>query len=202
MPIFKSVFTFLLIFNTFYVASQEVVLDTTALPYLQKAEFSVLGMGMHYEVPLSKVLALDSGIGFSSGATIVNDALKFKKELWNPSIYIKSELKYYYNRYVRVAKKLVTKNGEGSYFGVQSKFLTQRLLDSKEPLSNILMNELHWGIQRNLYPDFLINLHVGIGYANDFTSSGDTFYTAMGVKVAYVFAAKKITKTSFDKFRF
>jgi hypothetical protein len=202
MKSFKLYLLLLLLLNGLYVFSQEKALDTTALPYLQKAEFSVLGIGMQYEMPLSKVLALDSGIGFSSGATIVNDALKFKKELWNPSIYFKSELKYYYNRYVRVAKKLVTQNGEGSYFGVQSKFLTQRLLDSKEPLSNVLLYELHWGIQRNLYPDFLINLHVGIGYANDFSRSGDTFYTAVGVKVAYVFATKKITKTSFDKFRF
>ncbi len=204
MPNFKSLFTFLLLFNTFWVISQEVVMDTTALPYLQKAEFNFLGVGLNYELPISNGFSLDSGFGFSGGAEIINNKMnfKYKENFFNPSFYLKSELKYYYNRYVRIAKKLPTRNGEGSYFGIQNKILTQRLFDAKSRLSNLMMYEFHWGIQRNIYPDFLFNFHVGIGHSYDFTTKGNTFYTALGLKVSYLFANKKITRKSFDKFRF
>ena len=188
------------IFLSNLITSQETITDTTALPYLQKAEFSVLGLGANYEIPVSKVLSLDSGLGFSSGGQVINNTMKFKKSFLNPAFYFKSELKYYYNRYVRVAKKLPTRNGEGSYFAFQNKLLTPRLFDTKETLSTILMTEVHWGIQRNVYKDFLLNLHVGLGRSFDFTTQGSAYYTSIGVKVSYIIAAKKITKSSFDKF--
>ncbi len=204
MNFVKSFFVFLFIFNSYKAISQEVITDTTALPYLQKAEFNFLGVGLNYEIPVSHGLTLDSGFGFSGGASILNNKIKFKyrENFLNPSFYIKSELKYYYNRYVRIAKKLPTRNGEGSYFGIQNKFLSQRLFDSKSRLSNVMLYEFHWGIQRNLYPDFLFNFHVGIGHSYDFTTKGNTFYSAFGVKVSYVFTTKKITRSSFEKFKF
>lgn len=188
------------IFFSNFITSQETITDTTALPYLQKAEFSLLSLGVNYEFPISKVLSLDSGLGFSSGAHLPKDEVRFQKNLLNPTFYLKTELKYYYNRYVRVAKKLPTRNGEGSYFALQNKFLTQRLFDAKTPLSSIMLYEVHWGIQRNLYPNFLFNAHVGLGHASDFTTKGTSFYSAIGLKVSYVFSSKKITRDSFDKF--
>ncbi|WP_297869163.1 hypothetical protein [uncultured Flavobacterium sp.] len=182
------------------VKSQDFVADTTALPFLQKAEFSVLGLGANYEIPVSNVLSLDSGLGFSSGGQVINNTMKFKKSFLNPAFYFKTELKYYYNRYVRAAKKLPTRNGEGSYFALQNKFLTQRLFDHKTPLSNMMLYEVHWGIQRNLYPNFLFNAHVGLGHASDFTTKGASFYSAIGLKVSYVFSTKKITRDSFERF--
>ena len=203
MSILK-IFTFLFFFfmKFYFSFAQEKNIDTTALTYLQKAEFNVFGVGVGYELPVAKGFTLDSGIGFSSGAQIINDKINFQKSLFEPAFYLKSELKYYYNRYVRVAKKLSTRNGEGSYFAFQNKFLTQRLFDSKSRLSNVLLYEVHWGIQRNLYENFLFNFHVGLGRSNDFTTGGSTFYTSLGVKVSYLFAAKKITRSSFDKFKF
>lgn len=182
--------------------TQDIKTDTTALPYLQKAEFNVFGVGVAYELPVAKGFTLDSGMGFSSGAEIINNKIKFQKSLFEPAFYLKSELKYYYNRYVRVAKKLSTRNGEGSYFAIQNKFVSQRLFDSKTRLSNVLLYEVHWGIQRNLYKNFLFNFHIGLGRSNDFTTGGSTFYTSLGVKVSYLLVAKKITLSSFGKNKF
>ena len=197
-------FTFLFFFfmNFYFSFAQEKNIDTTALPYLQKAEFNVFGVGVGYELPVAKDFTLDSGMGFSGGAQISKDKITFQKSFFAPTFYLKSELKYYYNRYVRVAKKLPTRNGEGSYFAFQNKFLTQRLFDSKSRLSNVLLYEVHWGIQRNVYDNFLFNFHIGLGRAHDFTTRGSTNYTAIGLKVSYLFAAKKITRSSFDKFKF
>jgi hypothetical protein len=179
-------------FLTVYQKSftQEIANDSTALLYLQKAEINILGVGVNYEIPISKVFSLDSGVGFSGGAQIINDKINFQKIFFAPSLYFKSELKYYYNRYIRVAKKLPTRNGEGSYFAFQNKFLSQSLFDSSSRLSNITLLELHWGIQRNLYKNFLFNFHIGIGKSYDFTTRGNSNYTSLGVKVSYLFAAK------------
>jgi hypothetical protein len=195
MANFKISFYFLFCF--FSATAQEIATDTNALPYLQKAEFSVLGIGANYEIPISKVLSLDSGLGFSSGGQVVSEKMKFQKGLFNPGFYVKSELKYYYNRYVRVAKKLPTTNGEGSYFGFQNKFITQRLFDSKSRLGNVMMYEVHWGIQRNVYKNLLFNFHVGLGRSHDFTSREGANYTSIGLKVSYLIATKKITRSSF-----
>ncbi|WP_324068526.1 MAG: hypothetical protein RSE15_10890 [Flavobacterium sp.] len=194
-----SIFLSMISHNCF---TQDIKTDTTALPYLQKAEFNVFGVGVAYELPVAKGFTLDSGMGFSSGAEIINNKIKFQKSLFEPAFYLKSELKYYYNRYVRVAKKLSTRNGEGSYFAIQNKFVSQRLFDSKTRLSNVLLYEVHWGIQRNLYKNFLFNFHIGLGRSNDFTTGGSTFYTSLGVKVSYLLVAKKITISSFGKNKF
>jgi hypothetical protein len=116
-----------ILFLTVYQKSftQEIANDSIALLYLQKAEINILGVGVNYEIPISKVFSLDSGVGFSGGAQIINNKINFQKNFFEPSLYFKSELKYYYNRYIRVAKKLPTRNGEGSYFGFQNKFLSQ-----------------------------------------------------------------------------
>jgi hypothetical protein len=180
-------------FLTVYQKSftQEIANDSTALLYLQKAEINLLGFGVNYEIPVSNVFSLDSGVGFSGGAQIINDKINFQKNFFAPSLYFKSELKYYYNRYIRVAKKLPTRNGEGSYFAFQNKFLSQSLFDSSSRLSNITLFELHWGIQRNLYKNFLFNFHIGIGRSYDFTTRGNSNYTSLGIKVSYLFKAKK-----------
>ena len=196
-------YLFLFFFSGLFLSfAQETLTDTAALPYLQKAEFNVFGVGVGYELPVAMDFTLDSGMGFSGGAQISKDKITFQKSFFAPTFYLKSELKYYYNRYVRVAKKLPTRNGEGSYFAFQNKFLTQRLFDSKSRLSNVLLYEVHWGIQRNVYDNFLFNFHIGLGRAHDFTTRGSTNYTAIGLKVSYLFAAKKITRSSFDKFKF
>jgi hypothetical protein len=189
-------------FSSFFiVTAQETAIDTTELVYLQKAEFNILGVGVNYEIPISKVLTIDTGLGFSSGVHVSGEMTRYKFNLLNPGFYVKSELKYYYNRYVRVAKKLPTTNGEGSYFGFQNKFITQRLFDSKSRLGNVMMYEVHWGIQRNIFKNLLFNFHVGLGRSHDFTSREGANYASIGIKVSYLIAAKKITRSSFEKFK-
>ena len=36
--------------------------------------------------------------------------------------------------------------------------------------------------------------------ASDFTTKGTSFYSAIGLKVSYVFSSKKITRDSFERF--
>lgn len=180
------------VFFPAFLFAQDFVQDSTALTYLQKAEFNVFGLGVTYEIPLAKELVLDSGVGFTSGVRVVGDKIRYEKKIYNPSLYLKSELKYYYNRTQRIANGFPVQNNAGSYFALQTKYTTPRLLDNEFPLSNVLMNEIHWGIQRTVYQDFSINLHVGLGHVIDFTTRENSNYTAIGIKVAYLFSNEKI----------
>lgn len=165
--------------------SQDVVKDSSKLVSMVKMECSWSGLGVNYEVPLGKYVTLDNGVGITAGVQVLNERMHYEYKITNPSIYVKTELKYYYNRYIRVAKKLPTSWGQGSYFAWQNKFNTQRIIDDKQKLSNVLMCEAHWGFQRLLWKKIIFNAHIGLGRAFDFTSKGSSNYMAMGLKVAY-----------------
>ncbi len=165
--------------------AQDVAQDSSKLGNLLKIECSFTGVGLNYELPVGKKLSLDNGVGLTAGVQVLNDRVHYEKNVFNPSSYVKSELKYYYNRHIRIAKKLPTSFGQGSYFGYQSKFMTQRVFDDKLKLSNILMCEGHWGVQRVFSNNWMINFHIGLGRAFDFTTKGSSNYMAFGLKVAY-----------------
>lgn len=173
--------------------SQEITADTTRLYYQQKAEFNLFGAGVNYEVPVSEAMTLDSGIGFTGGIQVIGDKLHYERNITKPCFYAKSELKYYYNRKDRIANGFATKNNAGSYFGLQAKMITQRLFDKELPLSNIILTEVHWGIQRSLCQQLLVNLHVGVGRAYDFTYSSSSNYAAIGVKFSYLISNEKFS---------
>ena len=52
------------------------------------------------------------------------------------------------------------------------------------------MNEVHWGMQRSLGGNWLLNVHFGLGFAKDFDTpkwlDSTTIYPAVGLKFSYV----------------
>lgn len=187
----KSYFIlFLLIFSSLSFC-QEITEDTIQFKYLQKIEYNLLGLGVNYEAPLNKVLILDTGLGLNAGYTAGN-SINFEKDFLNPTFYIKSELKYYYNRPQRIKRGNSTDNNAGSYFAFQTKFSTKRLFDYEDKLSNVLLNEIHWGIQRTIYENVLFNFHVGLGNIIDFTTKGGSNYASLGVRFSYILSKKEI----------
>ena len=188
----KTLFSPFFLFITSFCFSQNQI-DSLRLNYQQKAEFNLFGAGINYEVPLGNDLSLDSGIGFTGGIQVIGNKLHYERNITNPSFYLKSELKYYYNRKDRIANGYPTKNNAGSYFGAQAKMITQRLLDHDLPLSNIILYEVHWGIQRSICKQLLVNLHVGVGRAYDFTYSDSSNYAAIGVKFSYLISNEKFS---------
>lgn len=182
----KLKLSLILFFVYLHGFAQNVSKDSSKLVSMAKIEFNFSGLGVNYELPIGKNLSLDNGIGFATGVQVLNDRIHYEYKITNPVLYAKSELKYYYNRYVRVAKKLPTSLGQGSYFAWQNKYNTQRFLDDKYKLSNTILIEAHWGIQRMLWETLLFNTHIGIGRAFDFTTKGSSGYLALGVRISYI----------------
>ena len=190
----------LFLFN--YNFSQTIKKDS--LQSLLKIEYNVFGAGLNYEAPLAEKLTLDSGIGLTSGYTVIN-GINYKINIVNPCLYLKSEIKYYYNfnnkinefnkkskkRFSKGYKGLTKGYNSGSYFAFQSKFTTDRLFDKDDKLSKIILNEIQWGVQRKLFKDFLFNFNIGIGHANDFTTKENSFYVATGIRLSYILSKHK-----------
>lgn len=183
---------FLLIFST-PIFCQETDKDTIGFKHIQKIEYNLFGIGINHEAPLNNILILDTGLGLNAGYTATNK-IKYEKDFLNPCFYIKSELKYYYNRPKRIKRGFSTENNSGSYFAIQTKFSTKRLFDYKETLSNVLLYEIHWGIQRTIYENVLFNFHIGLGHVNDFTTHGGSNYAAIGVRFSYILSKKRISE--------
>ena len=198
--IYLSIITVFL-FN--YGFSQTIKKDS--LQSLLKIEYNIFGAGLNYEVPLAEKLTLDSGTGLTSGYTVIN-GINYKLNIVNPCLYLKSELKYYYNFNKKVenfnknTKKRFSKGysgltkgyNSGSYFAFQTKFTTDRLFDKEDKLSKVILKEIQWGVQRKLFKNFIFNFNLGIGHANDILTKQNSFYVASGLKLSYILSKHKL----------
>jgi hypothetical protein len=207
--IYLSIIT---VFLLNYAFSQTIKKDS--LQSLLKIEYNIFGSGLNYEAPIAKKLTLDSGTGLTLGYTVDNgfNNIKNLKDLkeWvaNPCLYLKSELKYYYNFNDKIenfntkTKKRFTKGykgftkgyNSGSYFAFQTKFTTDRLFDKEDKLSKVILKEIQWGVQRKLFKNFIFNFHLGIGHANDITTKQNSFYVASGLKFSYILSKHNFLK--------
>lgn len=170
-------FTFLLISNLY---SQEVSLENQF-----KVEYNFLGIGAGYELPISEKWLLDLGVGIGGG---VDDSDGYVWD-FNSSLafYTKGNLRYYYNRNKREKKGRNNTNNSGNYFGLQTKFFSKRFSESLGIgfLTNSLLTELHWGLQRSLGGNWLFNFHVGFGALRKLDESRGLFSPSIGLKFSY-----------------
>lgn len=175
--LFLTVILFVFSFSNF---AQEESLENQF-----KLEFNFLGIGAGYELPISEKWLLDVGVGVGGGVDFGDSYVwEFDSSL---AAYIKSEIKYYYNRERRTKKNKNNINNSGNYFGLQTKYFSQRF--SKDPaivpLSNSLLTELHWGLQRSLGDNWLFNFHVGLGVLRILDENRGLMSPALGVKFSY-----------------
>ena len=170
--------------------------DSAALERILKLELGLQGGGLGYELPLGNKWSINLSAGLGGGHYIESSsyANSFHSS-WiinDPAAYIKSELKYTYNRAKRLSKSKSLVNNAGNYVVFQTKYTTRRVFGSNawentyEPLNRSLLNEIQWEIQRPLGHRFIFNMHLGLGYAIDFDFNNSQVYPAAGVQFAYV----------------
>jgi len=185
----KTILTFLATFLLFFNATSQ----EQDLQKLFKADFNFLGIGLSYELPISKKWTVDFSTGFGGGYR-VDDGFAAEWILNStPATYFKSEFKYYNNREKRFQKGRDNSNNSGNYWAFQTKFASQRLSESDNfvPLNNVLLNEIHWGLQRSLGGNWLFNTHFGLGLAADFNYDTFTLYPAIGIKFSHILFKKQ-----------
>ncbi|HBI40630.1 MAG TPA: hypothetical protein DDY16_06745, partial [Tenacibaculum sp.] len=159
-----------------------------------KVSYNIVSLEFAYEHPLNKKLTLEGAVGLGAGNYIeknifnenrIGSSLSFQSF---PSIRLRSKLKYIYNREKRFNKNKNIDYNSGNYIGIQSTFTSKQnnVTDITNVANNVLLTEIHWGMQRSLGGKWLFNVNGGFGYANDFISKLGKFYPSIGLEFSYV----------------
>lgn len=151
-----------------------------------KIDFNFMGAGISYEIPLAAKWTVDLSTGIGGGSTSDKDFGWVFND--SPALYLKSEFKYIYNRDKRNKKRKNNIGNSGNYLAFQTKYTSKRLSKSKTetPLQNTLLTELHWGMQRSLGDQWLLNIHIGAGILRDLDLNDGALFPALGLKFSYI----------------
>ncbi len=152
------------------------------------SKFGRIGLGFHgvefsYEFPVNQSLVWDNTIGLGLGGNIGSNRTELTWDFLSPNPYLRSEMKFMYNGKRRREKGRKMLLNAGSYLGLQLKYLFGRTENNN--YNNLLLSELHWGLQRAIGRKFTFNFHVGIGYWNDFDSGYNSVTPSLGLKFGY-----------------
>lgn len=162
-----------------------------------KAELGPNGLGIGYELPLGNGYLAEMNIAVGGGL-YVNSVPDGREVVFTyypgPSVQLNTGLRKYYNLNRRREKGRKLANNSGNYFGAKIKY-SSRGLTSVNPenylgpvpntLNDVLVSEIHWGMQRNMGERFIFNLHLGFGYIQDFDSNLGAFSPTFGFKFGY-----------------
>ncbi len=170
------------------------LLTVSAFAYSQNegndnlTKFGRINLGIHaiefsYELPVSNKFVWENNLGIGLGMNTNGDMAHYNLAFDKPTPYLKSELKFVYNRKKRMLKERKIYNNSGNYIGLQAKysFGNKNVYD----LNQSVLTEIHWGIQRNLGRKFLFNTHIGLGYLWDFDNSSGEISPTLGVRFGY-----------------
>jgi len=154
-----------------------------AVTNLMKLDIGLQGVGFSYEPKISSKLTTDLCIGAGGGYLI--DKNSFDYNLLQPAAYFSLTPKYFYNIQKRINEGKNTKFNSGNYLGLRIKYITPFSGNSDKARNSVLTN-VHWGIQRAIGGNWLLNFQLGVGYATDLKHGG-TVYPSLDIKFAYVF---------------
>ena len=192
--LFLSSFFFLtLLFFSVSSNAQNTLPDSLpSLTFIPKIEVGLVqGIGLGFEIPLSKKSVFEIGTGVGSGYTIFGNQFENTWILNNPAFYLQAKYKLYYNRQKRLDKGKSILNNSGNYVGFGFKYVSRELNPTSfdganiYELHNVTLWNVHWGIQRPMGKRFLFNLNLGLGYGYDWDNQDGMIYPAADVRFAY-----------------
>lgn len=150
--------------------------------------FGRLNLGLHglevsYELPLSTEFVWENSLGIGMGMEASFGSASYTLYFDRPVPFVRSQLKWIYNRNRREAKGRSVFMNSGNFVGFQTKysFGNSNLFD----LNQAILAEIQWGIQRNLGKRFIFSLHLGIGALGDFDNSQGVFTPTFGLRFGY-----------------
>ena len=191
----KTTIFLLLTFSTLTAAAQSAE-ESQSLHHLFKIELGFQGLGLAYELPLSGRWSLDLSTGLGGGYHVGNSyrghSFQYQWIINDPVMYLKSKVKYNYNRPKRLGRGKPLRNNASNYVAFQTKYTTERVFNRRvadqftDPLNSTLLNEVHWGIQRPLGQRFLFNMHLGLGIAVDYDFNNSSVYPGFGLKFSHI----------------
>ena len=160
-------------------------LGSNSLHTLNKFDIGFGGIGYSYEKKLDHFITVDLNVGIGGSYDISEDHFNYQLNPLKPSLYASINPKFFFNNKKRSFQNKTQLLNSGNYFGGRIKYATKSI--SPNLYSNdILLFNIHWGLQRAISKRFLMNFHSGIGYADNIDSTFDTVYPSIEFKFSYV----------------
>lgn len=151
-----------------------------------QADLSFSGLGFSGNIPLSQAILFEVGAGLGAGYRI-NEDFKYYLYLDNPAVYANLHAKYYYELKKNRAKDRNRKFNSGNFAGLQVQYTSPNI--SEQVAWNTLLTSVHWGMQRQLYKRFVMQLTLGVGVAMNLDFSETTnvsLFPDVNFKISYV----------------
>lgn len=182
----KNIFAIIFLLVAIMTYAQNYDLKKNNLTHFFKIEIFADKLTIGYEIPLDNKLLLDLSTGIGA-ANDLRDGSKGIKWVDNGTsylgIFLKSQVRYYFNREARENRGHSLINNAGSFLGFQSKFN----FNGNKDIGKVLLNELHFGQQLPLGKSLFFRYHVGLGYGYNFGEEYGSIYPGLGLAFGYAF---------------
>lgn len=173
----KLIYIIIISFACTLVFAQE----ESNLTSVSKISVGLISVSLDYQFPVASTFVLDSKLGIGASARIENGAtLDYLKS----TPFISSELRYLYNFNKRNNLGKNTSHNSASFLGIKTKYQLKSSGGKNGIYSGNTLNFAGiWGLQRSLDKSFLLNLHLGIGWVNDFNTKKLKFLSRTGRRI-------------------
>ncbi len=155
---------------------------------LTKLQLGFHGVGISFQRRMGRKWTIDLATGFGGGYSTSYNDFKYLLRVSKPVVYISLNPRLYYNLEKRAAKGKNTSMNAGNYFGFKVNYTTRNIIGEAEVWDVVLFN-LHWGMQRSISKRWSVNGHVGVGYAMDAVDFSHIynsfFYPALDLRFSY-----------------
>ncbi|SFO98677.1 hypothetical protein SAMN05428949_7075 [Chitinophaga sp. YR627] len=181
------------------VAATATIADSTRkeappLRTVTRIDLGLQGLGISLEVPVGRKYTIEFSGGLGGGYEVSDSSFSYDWGLLNPCAYFSVNGRYYYNRDRRAAKRKSLLLNAGDYFGVRLKYTSPEVTGDGSMSDAVLVN-VHWGMQRPIGRKWTINGHAGIGWGynaiNSIAPSGGRVYPAAEFKISYALNRKR-----------
>lgn len=160
-------------------------LSSTYIKSQAKVDLGFEGLGLAYDIKVLPTTTIDLNVGIGGYYSISESSFNYSLNPYKPALFVSANPKYFYNQRQRSAKGKNNNLNSGDYIGIKVKY-SSKSTSSQVFSDEVILYNIHWGIQRAISRNILWNAYAGIGYGEEFNSHFGTPYPVLGIKLSYL----------------
>lgn len=150
-----------------------------------KVDIGYEGIALAYDVKVLPSTTMDLNVGIGGYYDISESNFDYYLNPTKPAVFVSINPKYFYNQRQRAENGKNTNLNSGNYIGIKAKY-SSKSTSSKVFSDEVLLYNIHWGVQRALGTNTLWSAYAGVGYGDRVNSNVGTLYPVLGIKFSYL----------------
>lgn len=168
---------------TLFILSTKFTSAQTSLENKYKVELGLQGISIGTEIPINNVFLSDINLGWGGINDFSESGVSYEWSQKSNSLFIRGQIRYYFNRERRLKKGHSLKNNAGTFIALQTKYYFKGI--EAYNIGKYWLNELQFGQQLPLGNHFIFRYHLGIGNASDLDYHNNKIYPTLGFAFGY-----------------